>query len=124
VGHVAAGGRLGIVVGSGLAGGAGRGADAGPAALLQAAKTAQEQGDEVGAFALLRVAIADDPEGQYRLALLLEQPRSRAQPDLAGPPTGTAVRRRRSMRARPGGSAISMPAAGSAPTVRRVGRRC
>lgn len=60
-------------------------ADAATAALLQAALAAVERGDETSALALLRrLAIADDPEGQYRLALLLEQPRSRVQPDPEG----------------------------------------
>lgn len=57
-------------------------AEPGSAALLQAAQAAQERGDEASAFSLLRrLAIADDPEGQHRLGLLLEQPQSRVQPD-------------------------------------------
>src|SRR4051812_48734012 len=55
------------------------------AALLQAAQAAVDRGDEASAFSLLRrLAIADDPEGQYRLGLLLERPRSGAQPDPYG----------------------------------------
>jgi uncharacterized protein len=55
------------------------------AALLQAAQAAVDRGDEASAFSLLRrLAIADDPEGQYRLGLLLERPRSGAQPDPHG----------------------------------------
>ncbi len=61
---------------------AGLAADAGSAALLQTALAAQARGDEASAFPLLRrLAIAEDPEVQYRLGLLVEQPRSWLQPD-------------------------------------------
>lgn len=51
-------------------------------ALLQAFRAAVDRGDELTAFSLSRrLAIADDPKAQYRLAMLLAQPISSAQPD-------------------------------------------
>lgn len=87
--------RRGIAVGMGLwlglAGppslpaGAADASTASSAALLEAAQAAWDRDDEASAFALLRrLAIADEPEGQHRLGLLLEQPRSRVPPDPDG----------------------------------------